>query len=52
MLDGAPCTLQHQMEETDPEKIKPGMRVEAILKPAAERKGNIFDIKHFVTIKE
>jgi len=52
MLDGAPCTLQHQMEETDPAKIKPGMRVEAILKPAAERKGNIFDIKHFVTIKE
>jgi uncharacterized protein len=52
MLDGAACTLQHQMQETDPEKIKPGMRVQAILKPEAERQGNIFDIVHFVTIKE
>ena len=52
LLDGAPVTLQHQLEETDPEKIQPGMRVEAIFKPKAERKGNIFDIIHFKTIKE
>jgi uncharacterized OB-fold protein len=52
MLDGAPVMLQHQLEETDVEKIKPGMRVEAVFKPKEERKGNIFDIIHFKTIKE
>lgn len=52
MLDGAPATLQHKLQETDPGKLKPGMRVEAIFKPAAERKGDIFDIIHFKTIAE
>ena len=52
LLDGAQVILQHQLEETDPEKIKPLMRVEAVLKPKAERKGNIYDIVHFKTITE
>ena len=50
MLDGAPVTLQHRLQETDPAKLKPGMRVEAVFKPEAERKGDIFDIIHFKTI--
>jgi len=52
MLDGSPVVLQHRLEETDVEKIKPGMRVEAVFKPVEERKGNIFDIIHFKTIQE
>jgi uncharacterized OB-fold protein len=52
LLDGAACILQHQLEETDPEKITPLMRVEAVFKPKEERKGNIYDIVHFKTITE
>jgi len=52
LLDGAACILQHTLEETDSEKIKPFMRVEAVFKPKAERKGNIYDIIHFKTITE
>ena len=52
LLDGAAVTLQHQLEETDTEKIKPFMRVEAVIKPKEERKGNIYDIVHFKTITE
>lgn len=51
-LDGAPVTLQHCLQETDVEKIKRGMRVEAVFKPKEEREGNIFDIIHFRTITE
>ncbi|MBN1376252.1 MAG: Zn-ribbon domain-containing OB-fold protein [Dehalococcoidia bacterium] len=50
LLDGAPVTLQHRLAESNPEKIKPGMRVEAVFKPKAERNGDIFDIVHFKTI--
>ena len=52
LLDGATVILQHQLEETDEKKIKLFMRVEAVIKPKAERKGNIFDIVHFKTITE
>lgn len=50
LLDGAPVTLQHKLQENDPARLKPGMRVEAVFKPAEERKGDIFDIIHFKTI--
>jgi len=50
LLDGAPVTLQHRLVESDPEKLKPGMRVEAVFKPKEQRLGNIFDIVHFKTI--
>ena len=52
MLDGAPVTLQHRLQETNLEKLKPGIRVEAVFKPAAERRGDIFDIIHFKTIED
>lgn len=50
LLDGAPATLQHRLAETDPAKLIPGMRVEAVFKPREERDGNIFDIVHFRTL--
>ena len=50
LLDGAPVSLQHKLEETDPQKIKPGMRVEAVFKPKEQRTGSISDIVHFKTI--
>ncbi len=39
--------LVHKIGETEPEKVKIGMNVEAVLKPALERKASINDIKHF-----
>lgn len=51
-LDGAPVVFTHYLEETNPEKLCIGMRVEAVFKPREERKANINDILHFKTIKE
>lgn len=50
-LDGAPVAFEHFLEETDPEKIKVGMRVEALLKPKEQRKGDLRDILYFKTLK-
>lgn len=49
-LDGAYSTINHILEEGDPEKLYIGMRVEVVLKE--KREGNIGDILHFKTIKE
>jgi hypothetical protein len=51
LLDGAPVTLQHQLKETNPGKIKVGMRVEAVFKARKQRQANIFDILHFEAIQ-
>lgn len=51
-LDGAPVAFQHFLEETNTEKLRSGMRVEAVFKPKSQRKGNILDILHFRTIEE
>lgn len=51
-LDGAPASFEHFLEETDPKKLRVGMRVEAVLKPRKERTANLRDILHFRTIKE
>jgi len=48
-LDGAFSTINHILEEGDPEKLYIGMRVEAVLKE--KREGNIGDILFFKTIK-
>lgn len=50
LLDGAPVTLQHRLQETNPDKIKAGLRVEAVFKPKEQRQANIFDILYFRTI--
>lgn len=47
-LDGADSTINHILEEGDPEKLYIGMRVEAVLKE--KREGNIGDILYFRTI--
>lgn len=43
--DGADNTLAHFVNETDPAKLKPGMRVRAVFEEV--RRGHILDIKHF-----
>ncbi len=49
---GTDATLFHKLEETNPEKIKRGMRVEAIFKPKEERQGRIEDVLFLRTISE
>jgi len=44
-LDGTEARFQHFLEESDPEKLRVGMRMEAVF--AKERKGRLSDIKHF-----
>jgi uncharacterized OB-fold protein len=44
-MDGADTGLVHLIDEVEPDKVKVGMRVEAVL--AEEREGNIMDIKYF-----
>ncbi len=51
-LDGAPVLLRHALEETDPEKLRMGMRVEAVLRPGEQRMGTLNDILHFRTIED
>ena len=51
-LDGGDGVIQHLLKETNPEKLKVGMRVEAVFKPKEDRKGNIRDIVHFKTIED
>lgn len=42
--------LMHMINEIDPEKIKIGMRVKAVWKPAEQRTGSITDILYFKPI--
>jgi uncharacterized OB-fold protein len=44
-MDGADTGLVHLIDEVEPERVKVGMRVEAVL--AEEREGTIMDIKYF-----
>lgn len=44
-LDGADTSLVHYLGEVEPEAVKIGMRVRAVL--AEERTGNIWDIRYF-----
>jgi uncharacterized OB-fold protein len=49
-LDGCDNTFPHFLEETDPAKLRVGMRVEAVFEE--ERKGHLLDIRHFRTIED
>jgi len=49
-LDGAPVTIEHLLEETNVEKLRVGMRVEALFKQKHERKGDLRDIRFFRTV--
>jgi uncharacterized OB-fold protein len=46
-LDGADTGFVHMLGEVDPEKLRVGMRVQAVFKPKKERTGSILDIKYF-----
>lgn len=46
-LEGADGGFVHYLGEVDPDKVYIGMKVEAVFKPAEERKGEITDIKYF-----
>jgi len=51
VLDGGPdVAFFHKLEEGDPEKVRAGMRVEAVFRPPGERTGSMEDIVHFRTI--
>lgn len=50
-FEGACGGLVHKIGETKPEKVKIGMRVEAIFKPSFERKASINDIRYFKPAK-
>jgi hypothetical protein len=51
-LDGADSYLLHFVNETDPEKIKPGDRVKAVFEDDDKRTGSLLDIKHFALLEE
>jgi uncharacterized OB-fold protein len=53
-IDGASPLhgIMHMLGEIDPKKVKIGMRVKAVWKPAEERQGSINDILYFKPIKE
>jgi len=53
-IDGATrgMGILHMVEKIDPWKIKVGMRVQAVWKPADEREGAITDIKYFKPIRK
>jgi len=44
-LDGSQARFQHFLEESDPGKLRVGLRLEAVFAP--ERKGSLSDIQHF-----
>ena len=48
-MDGADTCMVHFIDEIEPEKVKVGMRVEAVL--SENREGNILDISHFRPVK-
>ena len=52
LMDGVSALLRHRLEETDPQKLRMGMRVEAVLKPKEQRTGNLNDIVYFRTIED
>lgn len=49
-IDGADSIFSHIINETDVNKIKVGMKVEAIFREKDEMQGNIQDIKYFEII--
>lgn len=51
LMDGAPVTFTHFLEECDIERLSVGMRVEAVFKPIDDRKGLVTDIQHFKTAR-
>lgn len=53
-LDGSDewCLFGHISEEMDPDKVKEGVRVQAVWKPKEQREGRVSDILYFRIIDE
>ncbi len=53
-IDGASPLhgIMHMLGEVDPERVKIGMRVQAVWKPAEERQGAVTDIRYFKPVDE
>lgn len=53
-IDGASPMhgIMHKLGEVDPKKVKIGMKVQAVWKPAEEREGAITDILYWRPLKE
>ncbi|HHH41421.1 MAG TPA: Zn-ribbon domain-containing OB-fold protein [Chloroflexi bacterium] len=50
-LDGTDGGLVHFLGDVEPDQVRLGMRVEAVFKEKAERRGSILDIVHFRPVK-
>ena len=50
-FDGTEGGLIHWLGEVEPEDVRIGMQVEAVLKAKGERKGSLLDIKYFRPVK-
>lgn len=52
-LDGPDAgAFSHVLQETNPQHLKTGMRVEAVFKPKEQRLGEITDILYFKTVED
>lgn len=51
-LDGCAVSISHFVNEHDPDKLSPGMRVCAVFKEDGKRVGNMMDILYFDIKKE
>jgi len=53
VLDGASdVAFFHRLEESTAQRVRQGMRVEAVFRPPSEREGTMEDILHFRAIEE
>lgn len=51
-LDGCSNRFPHFLEETNVDRLRIGLRVEAVFKPRSERVGAMTDILHFRIVEE
>jgi hypothetical protein len=51
-LDGCDNGFPHFLDETDLERLRIGLRVEAVFKPPGEREGAMTDIAHFRVVQD
>jgi uncharacterized protein len=53
-IDGASrgMGIMHMLGDVNPEDVRIGMRVQAVWKPASERKGDITDIRYFKPVEK
>ena len=50
-FEGVEGGIIHRVSEVEPEAVKTGMPVEAVLRPRGERRGSITDILYFRPVR-